>query len=50
MELNDKNIAPPGTYTDDFDFRLGLKEGDEIDCMDNEKEWYKSTILQTRVG
>ena len=48
--MNDWQIAPLGTFTDEYEWRYDLKEGDEIDCMDNEKEWYKSTILQTRVG
>ena len=50
VEVQDWQIAPLGTYTDDYEWRYDLKEGDEIDCMDNEKEWYKSTILQTRVS
>jgi hypothetical protein len=37
-----------GTFTDDFEWRQQLKIGDEVDCMDNEKEWYKSTVLETR--
>ena len=50
VEVQDWQIAPFGTFTDDYEWRYDLKEGDEIDCMDNEKEWYKSTILQTRVS
>ncbi len=44
----DWRLAPPGTYTDDFDWRYDIKDGDLIDCMDSEKEWYKSTVLTTR--
>jgi hypothetical protein len=40
--------APRKTYTNDWDWRLQLEQGDIVDCMDNEKDWYKSTILQTR--
>ena len=40
--------APKETYTNDWDWRLQLEQGDIVDCMDNEKDWYKSTILQTR--
>jgi len=50
FDLMDHRIAPVGTYTDDFDWRYSLKDGDHIDCMDNEKEWYKSTILGTRLS
>jgi hypothetical protein len=41
-------IAPPGTFTDDFDWRYELKEGDEIDCMDSLGVWYRSTVLSMR--
>lgn len=41
-------IAPPGLYTDDYQWRYELKEGDLIDCMDTEGTWYRSTILETR--
>jgi hypothetical protein len=50
FDIQDWQIAPFGTFTDGFDWRYDLKEGDIIDCMDNEKEWYKSTVLQTRLG
>jgi len=50
FDLMDRRIAPLGTYTDDFDWRYTLKTGDNIDCMDNEKEWYKCVILGTRLG
>ena len=48
FDLNDKDIAPLGTFTDDFEWRFNLKEGDLVNAMDKEKCWYKSTILRTR--
>ena len=48
--MMDRRIAPFGTYTDDFDHRYTLKAGDKIDCMDNEKEWYKCVIHGTRLS
>lgn len=46
--LDDSQVAPAGTYVDDFDWRYELKAGDFVDCMDDEKDWYKATILATR--
>ena len=43
------DIAPLGTYTDDYDWRYDLKVGDEIDCMDQEKDWFKSTVIDHRI-
>jgi hypothetical protein len=48
-KTNDWRIAPAGTFTDDFDWRFKLEKGDTIDCMDDELDWYKSTVLDTRV-
>ena len=48
LSLNDWRIAPLGTFTDDYDWRETLSEMDTIDCMDNERDWYKATVLQTR--
>jgi hypothetical protein len=39
-------MAPEGTFTDDIEWREGLKPGDEIDCLDSEGVWYKSTALE----
>lgn len=36
-------------YTDDFDWRFDLKVGDEIDCMDNDKEFFKSTVISHKI-
>ena len=38
-----------GTYTDDWDWKYDIKAGDLIDCIDHEKDWYKSTILEHRM-
>lgn len=43
------DIAPLGTYTDDYDWRYDLKVGDEIDCMDQEKDWFKSTVIDHNI-
>ena len=47
--LNDWKFAPHGTFVDDFDWRFQLQAGDYVDRMDDEKDWYKSTILGTRM-
>jgi hypothetical protein len=49
FKLSDWKIAPVGSYTDDNDWRLEIKVGDLIDCMDDEKDWYKSTVNGARV-
>ena len=41
-------MAPEGTFTDDIEWREELKPGDEIDCLDLEGVWYKSTALESR--
>lgn len=48
--LDDWRVAPSGTFVDDFDWRYDLKTGDFIDCMDDEKDWYKSTITKSRTS
>jgi hypothetical protein len=48
FNLHDTRISKPGTFTDDFDWRYNLKEGDLIDCMDTERVWYISTVLKVR--
>lgn len=50
FDLNDWRVAPAGTFVDDFDWRYDLKTGDALDCMDDEKDWYKSTISGTRTS
>ena len=47
--LNDWRFAPAGTYTPYYDWRYNLEKGNLIDCMDNEKDWFKSTVLDSRV-
>jgi hypothetical protein len=39
-------IAPPLTFTDDFDWRYSLTPGTEIDGCDTEGVWYKSTVFE----
>ena len=43
------DIAPLGSFTDDYEWRYNLKIGDEIDCMDREKDWFKSTIIDHKI-
>jgi len=50
FELGDWRFAPAGTYSHDFEWRYALKEGDNLDCMDDEKDWYKSTVMGTRTN
>ncbi len=37
------------TFTQDYEWRYSLQRGDNIDCMDNEKDWYKSIVLKFRM-
>lgn len=48
MSRYSPDIAPLGTFTDDFDWRYDLKSGDEVDSLDSEGVWYRSTALDTR--
>jgi len=48
LPIRAAGYAPAKTYTDDWDWRMQLEQGDLVDCMDNEKDWYKSTVLATR--
>ena len=48
FDLADWRIAPPGTFAEDFDWRYDLEVGSLIDCMDDEKDWYKSTVMAIR--
>ena len=38
-------IAPPGTYTDDMEWRDQLKSGSLLDCCDDYGVWYRSSVL-----
>ena len=49
FKIFDPDFAYPGTFTDDYDWRFDLKVDDLIDCIDDEKQWLKSTVLQTRI-
>jgi len=50
LDISDWRIAPLGTFTEDWNWRYEIKLGDVLDCLDEEKDWYKSTVLKTRVG
>jgi hypothetical protein len=41
-------MAPYQSKCKDFDWRLSLKEGDEIDCCDTSHVWYNATVLKQR--
>ena len=43
--INDYNIYPAGKKTNDWDWRISLKQYDVIDCFDRSK-WYPSTIMR----
>lgn len=45
FERDSPYIAPPGTFTDDFQWRNEFKEGDLVDCVDRFGVWYRSTVL-----
>lgn len=36
------------TFTDDYEWRYDMQQGDEIDCIDSENIWYRSTVLDIR--
>jgi hypothetical protein len=38
----------PGTFTNDFEWRYKLQNGDLVDCLDSEGTWYVSTVLEIR--
>ena len=44
IDINNINISKGGTKTLDWDWRLGLKKYDVIDCFDRSR-WYPATIL-----
>ena len=50
FNIMDNKFAPLGTFTKDHDWRDNLKEGDNIDAVDNEMDWYRSTVLKVREG
>lgn len=47
ISLNSYNIMPYESLSFDYEWREGLKSGDEIDYLDN-KSWYRSTVLDMR--
>lgn len=42
------NIAPLGTYTNDWSWRQELKEWDEVSAADDYGNWYRSTLFDIR--
>jgi hypothetical protein len=44
------DIMPLGTRCHDFEWRLNLKPGDQIDCSDTSNVWYRATVLQRNDG
>jgi hypothetical protein len=49
MDSNSFEIAPLGSYSDDFNWRLTIEKGDEIDVCDTARIWYNSTVLDKRI-
>ena len=45
IPFDSRNIVKGGTKTEDWEWRLSLKENDIIDCYDRGK-WYPATILK----
>lgn len=43
-----QEIAFPGKFADDFDWRYKIQVNDTFDCLDSEGVWYKSTCLDAR--
>ena len=42
-------IAPYGTFTDDWAWRFDIKEDDVFDCADDYGQWYRSTCLKPQI-
>lgn len=42
------DIAPLGTRSKIFEWRMALKAGDVIDCEDNFSGWYNATIVSIK--
>lgn len=42
-------FAPLGTRSKDYDWRIGLKVGDQLDAQDTKSIWYLSTIAEESV-
>ena len=47
---NAHEIAPYKTKCKDFEWRLALKTGDELDACDTSNVWYNVTILDERMN
>ena len=46
--LNSMEINPFGSRIEDNSWRMNLKKGDIVDCLDTQMVWYKSTILERK--
>ena len=46
MDKGSYMIAPYKSRSDNFDWRMGIKEGDLIDCEDHYGGWYNSTVVE----
>jgi len=46
IEKESYMLAPFKTKSNSFDWRLGLKIGDLVDCEDHYGSWYGSTITE----
>lgn len=46
----DVKFAQIGTFTKDHAWRDTIEVGDVIDAVDNEMDWYRSTVLKVREG
>jgi hypothetical protein len=42
-------IQPEGSFCTDFDQRYALKNGDEFDCIDSARKWYRCTVISTEL-
>lgn len=46
VDRNSYMIAPYKSRSKNFDWRMGLKEGDLVDCEDHYGGWYPCTIQE----
>ncbi len=45
---NSNRLAMYKTRTKGWEWRQALKAGDELDCLDTARHWYRSTVLEVR--
>ena len=46
--LSANEIAPYKTKCTDFEWRMNLKQGDELDALDTTNSWYRATVIDVR--